>query len=154
MPDCVYSDEAFVCARVYHKPNWQKEMHSPRDDLHLLVHILSIVIIPNKPLNSWTTAVPHHGEDMPWQVEGALVIGCSLYNPPNEGWIYWLSTIYSSSTVRRRAFPLVRFTFSCCARSTIDFLFSEETLCAISAQNFLQQILAREKTMRESCTNL
>lgn len=45
--------------------------------------------------------------------------------------------IYSSSWLRRRALPLVTATFNCAARSTIAFLFSVDTLCAISALYFL-----------------
>ncbi len=48
------------------------------------------------------------------------------------------STCYSSSWLRRRALPFVTETFNCAARSTMAFLFSVETLCAISALYFLQ----------------
>lgn len=49
---------------------------------------------------------------------------------------YWkaCTTVYSFSSLRTRAEPLVSFTLSCCARSTMSFLFRAETLCAISAE--------------------
>jgi hypothetical protein len=59
---------------------------------------------------------------------------------------------YSSSWLRRRALPFVTETFSWAARSTIAFLFSVETLCAISALYFLQSGTGKQKGLLLSIT--
>jgi hypothetical protein len=59
---------------------------------------------------------------------------------------------YSSSWLRRRALPFVTETFSWAARSTIAFLFSVETLCAISALYFLQSGTGKQKCLILSIT--
>jgi hypothetical protein len=64
------------------------------------------------------------------------------------------STHHSSSWLRRRALPFVTETFNCAARSTIAFLFSVETLCAISALYFLQSCTGQIKPSYQSITDI